>query len=194
MQQRHGQTTGFRWVKCQKVRGQGGLDAWVDRDDCLRAVCLAEEEAGENRDTVKRSERGADVPYLLSFLVRAQVWTVMCMSVDVTSGLQGTQAWVSPDPGGWRGGVKSGDVMGRRAPHGGVAMGWTKKHCELLGLSVCCQTSNYKLFILILCCLYLCGYREIWVSVFDLRCHDVADVECWKLRLILGHLSATCYS
>lgn len=145
------QTVGFRWVKCHKVRGQGSFDAWVDRDDCLQAACREEEEAGESRETVKHRNRGegargADVPYLLSFLVRAQVWTVMCMSVDVTSGLQGTQAWVSPDPGGWHRGVKAGDVMGKRAPHGGVAKGWTKKHCELLGFSVCCQTSDYKVF------------------------------------------------
>lgn len=40
-------------------------------------------------NTVREGEgaRGADVPYLLSFLVRALVWTVMCMSVDITSGL-----------------------------------------------------------------------------------------------------------
>lgn len=102
--------------------------------------------AQRNVETQGEGARGADVPYLLSFLVRAQVWTVMCMLVDVTSGLQGTQAWVSPDPGGWHKGVKSGDVMGRRAPHGEVAMGWTKKHCELTGFSVCCQTCNYKPF------------------------------------------------
>lgn len=51
-----------------------------------------------------------------------------------------------PDPGGWRRDVKSGDVMRRRAPHGGVAMAWTKKHCECRVFSVCCQTSNYNLF------------------------------------------------
>lgn len=56
------------------------------------------------------------MPYLLSFLVRAQVRTVMCMSVDVTSGLQGTQAWVSPDPGGLHRGVKSGGRDGEEGP------------------------------------------------------------------------------
>lgn len=44
--------------------------------------------------------RGADVPCLLSFLVRARVRTVMRMLVGVTSGLQATPARVSPDPGG----------------------------------------------------------------------------------------------
>lgn len=66
---------------------------------------LREEEAkGEQRIGETQGEgeeaRGADMPYLLSFLVRAQVRTVMCMLVDVTSGLKGTQAGVWPDPGG----------------------------------------------------------------------------------------------
>lgn len=149
----HEQTTGFGWVKCQKVRSEGSFDAWLHGDDCLRAVCCEEEEeAGENRENGEtqregQGARGADMPYLLSFLVRDQVWTVMCMSVDVTSGLQGTQAWVSPDPGGWHRGANSGDVMGRRVPHGRVAMGWTKKHCELLGFSVCCQLQTVFLML-----------------------------------------------
>ncbi|TNN81004.1 hypothetical protein EYF80_008660 [Liparis tanakae] len=34
----HGQTMGFKCVKCQQVRGQGGFDASVARDDCLLAA------------------------------------------------------------------------------------------------------------------------------------------------------------
>lgn len=103
----------------------------------------------EHTETQGEWARGADVPYLLSFLVRAWVRTVMCMSVYVTSGLQGTLAWGSPDPGGWHRGVKSGDVVGKEggAPRREVATGWTKTHCECLDFSVCCQTSNYKLFL-----------------------------------------------
>lgn len=133
-----GQTSAALW----RLSWQG----WM-----FMGIILREEEEGENRESVKHEEgeeaRGPDIPYLLSFLVRAQVWTIMRMLVDVTSGLQGTKAWVWPDPGGWHRGVKSDNVMGRRAPHSWVAMGKTKNHCERLGFSVGCQTSNYnKLF------------------------------------------------
>lgn len=43
------------------------------------------------------------------------------MSVDVTSSLGGMWAWVSADLGGSHRDVKSGDVMGRKAPLGGGA-------------------------------------------------------------------------
>ena len=161
----HEQIMGFRWVKCQKVRGQGSLTPELTGMTVYRQRGGGERGAQREGETQGEGEgaRWADVPCLLSFLVRAQVWTVMCMLVDVTSGLQGTQAWVSPDPGGWHWGVKSGYAMGRRAPHGEVAMDWTKKHCELPDFSVCCQTSNYKQFFLIPCWLHV-RYRKTWTD------------------------------
>lgn len=52
------QTMGSTWVKCERVRGQGSFDAWVDRDDSLRAVWREDEETEENREMVKCWERG----------------------------------------------------------------------------------------------------------------------------------------
>lgn len=107
---------------------------------------LWREKAGEEqRDSVSQGGRerasGADMSYLLSCLVRAQVRTVMCMLVDVTSGLQGTQAWALPDPGGWHGDVKSGTWFKEGASRWGC-FGLNKETLWQV-FSVCCQTSNY---------------------------------------------------
>lgn len=68
------------------------------------------------------------------------------MLVDVTSSLRGMWAWVSPDPGGSRRDAKSGDVMGRKAPHDGAAHELNKETLSEPGFDVCRQTCIYKLF------------------------------------------------
>ncbi len=49
---------------------------------------------------------------LTVLLVRTRVWTVALMFIYITSGLQSTQARVSPDLGGWHGCVKTGIEAG----------------------------------------------------------------------------------
>lgn len=171
----HEQTMGSTWVKCQKVRGQGSFDAWVDGDDSLRAVCR--EEAGGNRETVKCSERGRRAMFTVlpskSPCVNCNMYVGWCNLRPSRHASQGF-AW----SGGWHRDVKSEDVMGRRAPHGGVAMGWTKKHCERWVFSVCCQASNYNFFnpVLTICV----GVVKLESVCFDLNRCDVTDVENWK--------------
>lgn len=53
----------------------------------------------------------------------------MRMSVGVTSGLQGSQASVQPDPGGWHCGVKSG---GRDGEEGALQWGYHGLNKETL--------------------------------------------------------------
>lgn len=137
-------------------------------------------EARGARDTEKTEGAGASrasMPYLLPFLVRGKVWTVMCMLVDLTSGLQGTQAWVSPDPGGWHRYVKSGDVMRRRAPHVGLRLGWTMRYCQCLCFSL---LSNQKLqavfgvfFLILWLCVSQAGYHQ---PERDICCCGVINV------------------
>lgn len=110
---------------------------------------------GGGGGTEKRlnAARGADVPCLLSSLVRAHVWTVICMSVDVTSGLQGMQARVSPDPaadtemwsqGTWWGG---GRLM--------VGLPWVEQRNTVSAeFSVCAVKPAITIF-LILCWLFV---------------------------------------
>lgn len=69
----------------------------------------------------------------------------LCMSVDVTSSLGGMCAWVSADLGGSHRDVKSGDVMGRKAPHGRAAHEPDKATLSEAGFDVCRQACVYKL-------------------------------------------------
>lgn len=89
---------GFTWAWCQ-----GSADLWRPSWQWwLFTGSTVWEEALKHR---QKDQEG-------QIVVRAQVWTVVCMSVDVTSGLQDLQSQVSPDPGGWHWDVRSGDVMG----------------------------------------------------------------------------------
>lgn len=113
-----------------------------------------------NGETQREGERaiGADVPYLLSFLVRAQVWTVMCMSVDVTSGLQGTQvlglAW------SWRL-TRGCEVRGRDGEEGASWWGCHGLNKETLWApGFKCLLSNQKLQTLFL----ILGWLHVWAS------------------------------
>lgn len=151
------------WLKPWVSVRSSAVDGWVDSEDSLRAEYWEKstEKHGESW------ERGPDVPYLLSFLVRARVRTVMCMSVDVTSGLQGTQAWASPDPGGWHRGVKSGDVVERE---GGASL-WS---CHRLDKDTL-WAPRFQQFAVkpaITSC--------FWISMFDISWCDGTDVKTWN--------------
>lgn len=134
-------------LRAQKVRGQGSLDAWVDRHDCLLAARRRRSaEKRWNPGRTRRSKRGRRVMFTVfpskspSANRNAYVgWCNLRPSSHAGPGL----AW------SWRL-TRRYEVRGWLGGGGGGSMRWTKKHCELLGFSVCCQTRNYKVLFIFL--------------------------------------------
>lgn len=112
------------------------------------------------------------------------------MSVDVTSGLQGMQAWALPDLCGWHRGVKPGDVMGRRAPCWCSRHGLNKE--TLWAPSFQCLLSNQQLQAVFLmpCRLYVRVFIARFCQVTVVECFKTGEVEFgWDLFIV----KKTCY-